>query len=169
MATNPINIRIAAKVNGFLDEAQKFYSTGFSSPLTRTVILDKAWRQSLQARHPPSGASINDTVSVCAEHYLYARYQASKGISEAVIQQAAIVGYVVVKHLPKKWVAKWLSSDGVNPPSDYEYIHTEWENRGLADGQLDRGSMSTPGRMICGYNEQNEREEERRRSERPLP
>lgn len=133
--------RIRVKINELLAEAQTFYSKGFTSPPTRSVLLESAW-STIQRYRESSGA--NDTISVCAEHYLLCRWKSSIGVLQEVGYSLGAVAYVGKMFVPKSW----LRSDGKNDPSDYEFNHTIWESKGIQDGILDRGKLVSDGKVM---------------------
>ena len=144
MAIDAVDIQIANKINLLISDAYKRHLGMRGMIITRTIILDSAWGEIVGYRQS-QGA--NDTISVCAEHYLYARSVASKGLSEALAIRAGAVGYDAYKivKLPFQIISEKVSPEkSKGGESQFELRHVYWEQKGANDGALDRASPNTP-------------------------
>ena len=153
MAIDAVDIRIANKINSLISDANLKFSKGYSAGVTRTMILESAWGVIVGYRQS-QGA--NDTISVCSEHYLYARLIASKDLGHQIAIDAGRLAYDAYKIVkpPLKFVsdtiakvifpAEWLKYQEKDTESTFEWKHAVWENLGVNDGIRDRASPNTP-------------------------
>ena len=139
---DPNDILIKRKINELLAEVS---NVRYSSPPDRTLLLQKAWYSMKSYR---DSSKDNGTIAVCVEHYLYARFESSKGMAEAGHQVYLVAGNPFAKTIKKvggKYLPKdWLQADEDNEASEYEMMHTKWEGKGIADGFSDRNQLAVP-------------------------
>ncbi len=115
-----------------IDEAYKKAGRGFS----QVQLNEFAWFECLNKR---KRTSIQDTILAAAEHYLYARYQASSGVFEGVTTAIGVGLYDFFKLLPGTSHAYdwWLKTQGEKPASKPTILSMAWGAKGIKDGTDD--------------------------------
>ena len=134
MAIDAVDIRIANKINDLLAKAPLDFGKGFT--LTRSMILHHAW---YEIKHYRDTNGANDLVSVCSEHYLYARYKSCDGLTGS-LQMVALSNLYTVKIIMPKRMLNLFKSNENNDVSEYSPLHTKWEQMGISDGIFDNVS-----------------------------
>ncbi|AQG78884.1 hypothetical protein [Spirosoma montaniterrae] len=126
----PVDNAVAQQINTLIADA----SRGYGGRVARLEVLRTAWSVAVQYRER-TGA--NDVVSVCTEHYLYARYRSAEGAYGEFEQSVLIFVYPFYKTAMPVYA-------GQRPPSLYDFLHSYWELKGVRAGHDDRAHSLEP-------------------------
>ena len=122
------------KVQAEIDEAYR--ETKSYGGTTQVSKNEFAWGYCLQKR---KRTSIQNTILAAAEHYLYARYEASSGVLGGARIALGVGLYDLFKALPGTSHAYnwWLKTQGEAPASKPTILSTWWGAKGVGDGTAD--------------------------------